>query len=185
MWATHRELDEGMRVELERLCVAEPPLAAVRADRAPRCREEVLTLLAPAAAEFRGPSYVLPEHLPEDRRAREIDAAEVSAYARVFPWLPEEFSHVAPVVITFAGAEPAAICHAPRGCTARAAEAGVETRAAFRRRGLGAAAVACWARAVRRRGLLALYSTAWENAASQALACRLGARPYGEVWHVS
>jgi RimJ/RimL family protein N-acetyltransferase len=61
-----------------------------------------------------------------------------------------------------------------------AAEAGVETLEAFRGRGLATAAVACWARAVQRSGRLALYSTSWDNAPSQAVARRLSARLYGE-----
>ncbi len=44
---------------------------------------------------------------------------------------------------------------------------------------------AAWARAIQRRGLVALYSTSWENAASRALARRLSARVYGEDWHVT
>jgi hypothetical protein len=37
---------------------------------------------------------------------------------------------------------------------------------------------------VQRGGWLALYSTTWENAASQAVARRLSARLYGETWQV-
>lgn len=69
--------------------------------------------------------------------------------------------------------------------TDRAAEAGVETLAPFRGRGLATAAVACWARAVQRGGRLALYGTTWENAASRGVARRLSARFYGETWQVT
>jgi RimJ/RimL family protein N-acetyltransferase len=99
--------------------------------------------------------------------------------------LANHFNALAPVVIAFADGQPAAVCHSPRGCTAVAAEAGVETLEPFRNRGLATAAVACWARAIQRTGRLALYSTSWENVASLRVARRLSARPYGENWHLS
>jgi hypothetical protein len=98
--------------------------------------------------------------------------------------LANHFDALAPVVIAFDAGRPAALCHSPRGCTAAAAEAGVETLEPLRGRGLATAAVACWARAVQRTGRLALYSCSWENAASQAVARKLSARIYGENWHV-
>lgn len=185
VWATRSDVDPATRDELHRLCAAEPVLAAPRAELTPACRERVRELLAPVAVEYRGPAYVLPERPPHDPRAREVSADERSVWIEAFPWLAEEFTAVAPVVIAFEAGRAAAICHTPRGCTARAAEAGVETLEAFRGRGLATAAVACWARAIQRTGRLALYSTSWENAASRAIARRLSARLYGEDWHLT
>jgi RimJ/RimL family protein N-acetyltransferase len=145
----------------------------------------VLSLLAPVEVEYRGPAYVLPDRLPHDGRAREISVNESSDWLEAFPWLADEFESVAPVVIAFEAGQPAAICHSPRGLSAFAAEAGVETLEPFRRRGLATAAVACWARAVQRTGRRALYSTSSENSPSQAVARRLSARLYGENWHVT
>jgi len=59
--------------------------------------------------------------------AREVSADESALWSEAFPWLAEVFEAVAPVVIAFAGRQPAAICHSPRGHTAYAAEAGVVT----------------------------------------------------------
>jgi RimJ/RimL family protein N-acetyltransferase len=185
VWAVRADVDRATRDELERLCSSEPRLAAPDPGSGPACRERVRELLAPVAAEHRGPAYVLPEALPRDDRAREVAAPEGSAWAAAFPWLVECFDAVAPVSVAFEAGEAAAVCHSPRGRTAHAAEAGVETLERFRGRGLATAAVACWARAVQRSGRLALYSTAWENAASRAVAHRLGARLYGEDWHVT
>jgi hypothetical protein len=184
-WALRGDVDPAAAAELERLCAAEPVLATPSAGDAPRCRAGVLERLAPVELEHRGPAYVLPDALPRDERARELTPELLDACACAFPWLAHELTAVSPVAVAFDSGEPAAICHSPRGCTALAAEAGVETLAGFRGRGLATAAVACWARAVRRSGRLALYSTSWENAASQALARRLGARMYGEDWHVA
>ena len=150
----------------------------------PACRTRVLELLAPVTTEYRGPAYVLPDSLPNDDRAREVAAGERALWGDAFRWLAEHFEALAPVVIAFDAGRPAAICHSPRGCTASAAEAGVETLEPFRGLGLATAAVACWARAAQRTGRLALYSCSWENAASQEVARKLSARIYGENWHV-
>jgi RimJ/RimL family protein N-acetyltransferase len=185
VWALRQDLGAETSEVLRRHCAAEPRLITPRADSRPSCREPALRLLAPVESEYRGPAYVLPEGLPADDRAREVAADERSLWCDAFPWLAAEFDAVAPVAIAFAGGRPAAICHSPRGRTALAAEAGVETLAPFRGQGLATAAVACWARAVQQSGRIALYSTSWDNAASQAIARRLSARLYGENWHLS
>jgi hypothetical protein len=185
VWATRVDVERGTALELHRLCAAERTLAAPSVERGPACRERVRELLAPVTAEHRGPAYVLPDQLPDDPRAREVTADERHAWSEAFPWVAEEFAAIAPVVIAFEAGHPAAICHTPRGCTAAAAEAGVETLEPFRGRGLATAAVARWARVIQRSGRLALYSTSWQNAASQAVARRLSACLYGEDWHVT
>jgi hypothetical protein len=181
-WAIRMDVDARVRAELERLLGEEPPWVASSAGEGPRCAARARVLLAPVSAEHRGPAYVLEDELPRDSRAREVSASECAAWRGAFPWLAAEFEAVAPVAIAFEAGQPAAICHSPRGLTAEAAEAGVETVESFRGRGLATAAVACWARAVRRSGRIALYSTSWENRASQGVARRLSARLYGEDW---
>jgi hypothetical protein len=184
-WATHRDLDAATRDVLESLFAAEPPLLAPSAAARPACYARVLEIVGAFTAEYRGPVYVLPRDLPLDARAREIAEDEVAACAAAFPWLADEFPAIAPVAVAFEGGEPASICHAPRGCTAAAAEAGVETLPAFRGRGLATAAVACWAHAVQRSGRVAFYGASWENAASRAVARRLAARLVGEDWNLT
>ncbi len=184
-WAVRRDIDPATRDALESLCSAEPSLAAPRAEESPACRARVRELLSPVESEWRGPAYRLPEGLPLDERAREVTAGDRSDWLEAFPWLEQHFAAFEPVVIAFDAGRPAALCHSPRGRTGRAAEAGVETLAPFRGRGLATAAVACWARTVQRAGLIALYSTSWENEASQRVARRLSARLYGENWHLT
>lgn len=185
VWAVRHDVDPATRTALAALCAAEPPLDTPSAGRLPRCRDRVLELLGPIASEWSGPAYVLTNDLPADDRARLVSAEETDAWRDAFPWLGSHFAALSPVAIAFDGGRPAALCHSPRGCTRDAAEAGVETLEPFRGRGLATAAVACWARAVQQSGRVALYSTSWDNAASQRIAQRLGATQYGEDWHVT
>ncbi|WP_369127476.1 GNAT family N-acetyltransferase [Candidatus Entotheonella palauensis] len=69
--------------------------------------------------------------------------------------------------------------------TSQAHEAGVETAQDFRGRGYAAAVVSAWAHAVRQIGLIPLYSTSWQNMASQAVARKLGLVPYGTDLHMT
>lgn len=184
VWAVRVDVDRSTKRSLDRLFPAEPTLESPCADRSPACRELVQRALAPIEEEWRGPAYVLPEDLPCDSRARQVTADETSEWCEVFPWLADHFDELAPVVIAFSDGQPASVCHSPRGCTAFAAEAGVETLEPFRNRGLATAAVARWARLIQRTGRLALYSTSWENAESLSVSRRLSARLYGEDWHL-
>lgn len=77
-----------------------------------------------------------------------------------------------------------AVCYSSRD-GAEACEAGVETATTYRGQGLGALVVRAWAAAVQRSGRHALYSTSWDNLPSQRIAARLGARQYGENWHLA
>jgi RimJ/RimL family protein N-acetyltransferase len=97
-------------------------------------------------------------------------------------WLPVDPEQIYAAVVEEQAA--VTICFCSR-LTDRAAEAGIETAAPFRRRGYAAAAAAGWAAEVRRRGRVALYSTSWDNLASQGVARKLGMRLYGEDWSIA
>ena len=185
VWGVRQDVDAAVAAELDRLCAAEPPLAAPGPRARPSSAERARELLAPVSLEWRGPAYVLPAELPADERARELTSASPPEWLEPFSWLRDRLDEYAPVAIALQDGEPAALCHSPRGMTDHAAEAGVLTLEPLRGRGLATAAVACWARAVQQRGRLALYSTSWDNLASQAVARRLSARLYGENWHLT
>lgn len=75
------------------------------------------------------------------------------------------------------------VCRSVR-ITPAAHEAGVETLPEFRGKGYARDVVAGWVHAVRSLGSIPLYSTSWENTASQAVARKLQVVPYGADFHV-
>ncbi|GAC1547427.1 MAG: hypothetical protein NVS2B7_23150 [Herpetosiphon sp.] len=132
-----------------------------------------------------GPAYYFPD---------EIDEIQVSGSTVVItemnidllrPLIPqremEDISRVLsvgqPWVVMVHEGSSATCCYSARK-TERVAEAGVWTLEAFRGRGFAPASVAAWARRVRGIGRIPLYSTSWENIASQRVARKLGLIQY-------
>jgi len=64
-------------------------------------------------------------------------------------------------------------------------EAGVETLPEFRGNGFAKEVTAGWARAVDALGAIPMYSTSWQNTASQAVAKKLGLICYGAEFHIT
>jgi RimJ/RimL family protein N-acetyltransferase len=187
VWRFRHDLPDELVRELEALCCAEP--AAANLADPPTQAGAIRALLeehAPIADEWRGPAYRVPDsvHAP----AEVILISEINAHLLEanFPWTitePGGFK-IGPLAAAVAGNRAVSICFCSR-ITAQAAEAGVETVEAARRHGYASAAVAAWAAAVRRRGLVALYSTSWENLASQGVARKLGMIRYGDDWSIT
>jgi hypothetical protein len=99
-------------------------------------------------------------------------------------WLPD-VPHRQPMMAMIENGQAVSLCASVR-ITATSHEAGVETLPGYRRRGHAVSAVAGWAGAVRGRGVgMMFYSTSWENAASRAVAARLGLIPIGTDFSVS
>jgi hypothetical protein len=86
-----------------------------------------------------------------------------------------------PVMAILEGGRPVSVCYCARASSV-AAEAGVDTAEAWRGRGFGPRVVAAWALAVQASGRIPLYSTAWTNGASLAVARKLGLSTYASDW---
>ncbi len=99
------------------------------------------------------------------------------------PWV-EDIGQSEPLVAIVQEDSAVSVCGSVR-ITPEAHEAGVETSANARGRGFAVAVVAAWAQAVRALGAEPLYSTSWDNAASQAVANKLGLIPYASTFHMA
>ncbi len=99
-------------------------------------------------------------------------------------WTASEIPECSPILAVVEKGHAISICFCARK-SAVAAEAGVETAAPFRGRGLGSRVTAAWALAIRSSGRLPLYSTSWSNGSSLGVARKLGLEMCASDWSLS
>lgn len=188
VWRVRRDLPDSVASRLESLAAGEAVTDDLRA--APRELATMLAALAalaalketgPARVGHAGPAYRFAEGLAAPSGVTRITAAN----AHLLRWLPgwrddleRGLDAYEPILAVIEDGAAVAICASVR-LTDRAAEAGVETLADYRGRGYAPMVVAAWASAVRETGRTPLYSTAWDNLASQVVASKLGLIAYG------
>ena len=135
-------------------------------------------------AGYRGPAFRFPDRPSAGAGVRELLRDPGSSQtAPELAWIREVRPFQLPLAVARnPSGEVVSVCHSARA-TARAAEAGVETAAGYRGRGLAGDVVLAWAAAVLAEGRLPLYSTQWCNHASRAVARKLGLIMYAEDYH--
>lgn len=180
LWRCRHDLPPDLTDELGRL-VAEEPIAADLRDE-PRNLARIRALLgshAPIAGAWHGPAYHFPDAplAPPDGVVR-VTAANGEVLRSNFLDLIAQLDWLQPCLAVVEGGAAVSVCFSSRNHP-RAAEAGVNTLEAARGRGYAARVVAGWAAAVRAEGRIPLYSTSWDNVASQGVARRLGLVLYG------
>lgn len=186
-WRFRYDLPADLVAQLERLCQSEPVAADLQA--LPQNYDAIKALLAtqaPAESDYRGPAYWIPEAVTAPPYAVLLDEAAIAAAQPHFPWLTpaDPYYAMGPVAAVIVDGHAVSLCFCSR-TPGLATEAGLETVAGYRGKGYAGVAVACWAAAVRQRGCLPLYSTSWDNYASQRVANKLGLNCYGEDWSFS
>ncbi len=127
-------------------------------------------------------AWPLPES-PDVREARLLEPAEVAGLRHVPRALREELLGAvgySPVAGAFAGGAPVAFCYAT-GITETLWDVSIDTLEAYRRRGLAQLAFRCLAAVMGQRGQRPVWGALDGNAASLALAARLGFRPSGRL----
>ncbi len=179
VWAVRADLPQELADELERLARAEPPAADLRTDPVHAERYRAL-----AGGElYAGPAFTFPEEIAPPPAT--VLVGPLQLLARNFPgWTSAEIEGRSPVVAVVEDGHAVSVCFCARRSDA-AAEAGLETAAAFRGRGLGPHVAAAWALAVRASGRIPLYSTSWLNGASLSVARKLSLVAYANTWSLS
>jgi RimJ/RimL family protein N-acetyltransferase len=178
-WRFRHDLSEALVRRLEELASAEPISSDLRAD--PACLDQLRAALAscaPIQREFAGPAYRFPDTIGRPDGVVAITAANAEILRENFSDLIETLHILQPCMAIVRDGAAVSVCFSSR-LPGRAVEAGVNTSEGFRGRGYAAAATAAWALAVRERGVIPLYSTSWDNLASQGVARRLGLIMYG------
>ena len=196
LWRFRDDLDAECVRALARLAGREPPLPESPAGEPPPPERlgAFRSRLGPAV-EWRGPAYRFPEAIPEPPTGgyelREIGPGDEGLLEGALADWASELADRAPCIAAMRDGRALSICassrplHVPGSPRSPVAEAGVETDAAARGRGLATAVVAHWALAVRARGGEPMYSTSWENRASRSVARKLSLVFYGEDLHFS
>lgn len=185
VWRLRHDLPPTLAAELAGVLANEPPLGDPRQPAVTYERlGAALEAVAPVERVWDGPAWWIPEDV--DLRY-DITTETVVAAALLrgeFPGWARDLAAASPCVAVVVDGAAVAVCCSAR-TSPRASEAGVETLERYRGRGYASAVVAAWAAEVRRAGRLPLYSTSWDNVASQAVARRLGLRLYGIDLHIT
>ncbi len=187
VWLFRHDIPADLAHDLDVVCRSEPP--AERLIAPPGIATAIRAALqarSPISREYRGPAFLIPEYQGVPPQAESITMANGHLLEAGFPWMLPHLTtevDIGPVTAAIVNGSAVSICYCAR-LSPLAAEAGVETLDAMRGKGHATAAVAAWATALRRRGLLPLYSTSWENLASQRVAEKVGAVCYGEDWEI-
>jgi GNAT superfamily N-acetyltransferase len=189
LWRFRADLPAALVRDLARLAAAEragrdldlPP------EREAALRER-LEAFAPVEHVFAGPAFRFPDALPRDEdagggaaRSVVITPSNAHALEGVFSWVRDELAERAPCLAIVEDGRAVAVCCCATlpGPDAQAVEASLGTLEGFRGRGLGARVTAAWARAVRERGLLPLFSSSFANRGALGVARRLRLVRYG------
>ncbi len=125
-----------------------------------------------------GPVYRFPEEISSSGDAILLTQANRERAKETFPWLFEEVADWQPCFVVIQDGAAVSACYSSR-IGPLAAEAGVDTLAAFRGRGYAAAVTAAWGSEIRAMGRIPIYSTSWSNLASQGVARRVGLELFG------
>jgi RimJ/RimL family protein N-acetyltransferase len=185
LWRFRADLPQSLVEELEALCLDEPVGQALQAK--PRHAEAYMRLLdrhAPVQKWWLGPAYHFTEYVEPSRPLLAITETNAETLRGGFEALVAELPDWQPFVALIERDRAVSICRSVR-ITPEAHEAGVETLPEFRRKGYAKDVVAGWARFVQSMGATPLYSTSWENTASQAVAKKLRLAPFGVDFHIS
>ena len=133
---------------------------------------------------WEGPAYRFPKSMQSPNLGVRINSENSHLLKAEFADFISDLNRIGSVAAVIEGGRAVSICHSARR-SEHAEEAGVETIPSHVGRGYATAAVACWARMVKDRGRIPLYSTSWDNAASQRVGEKLGLIMYGANFHVT
>jgi hypothetical protein len=178
LWRFRDDLPPDLVRNLDAVLAREPIPTDLR--RPPACLAalvDVLSAHAPVGTISQGPAWRFPDDIASPPGVVAIRSETRDLVREHYPFLADHLEDLQPCFAVVVGGA-VSVCFSSR-ITAAAAEAGVDTVAAFRGRGHATAVTAAWALAVRQSGRIPLYSTSWDNLASQRVANRLGLVLYG------
>lgn len=178
-----QDLDAALVHDIESLCRTIPP--GPTADGPFNGIAPILARMesdGPISNTWTGPAYHFgpdPQAVPGTVHITEANARALERY--LGEWLVDVEAGLPMTALLVDGNAVSLCCSA--AVSHRAHEAGVETHPEFRGRGYAGQVTAAWARLVSSQGRYPLYSTSWENTASQVVAKKLDLVQYGSTFH--
>jgi hypothetical protein len=179
LWRFRDDLPPDLVKELESLLTAEP--IATDLTQPPTCYSALSDLLnehVPIDSTWQGPAWYFPDAIAPHQNVSAFPPSPRALLQEHFPFLATDLENCQPCRAVIHNGSAVSVCFSSRNST-EAAEAGLNTVEAFRGRGFAVAVTAAWALAVRQSGRIPLYSTSWDNVASQSVARRLNLILYG------
>lgn len=169
----HDESDDIVEI-LNSLIKSEPPTSDFKKPLKYQAEySQILGQNTPINTIHSGPAYVFPELSPSEKTIL-IGEDNTNLVAQHFPYTLEIIGFRSPVIVGVVDDSAVSACFSARK-TNTVAEAGVFTIEAYRKKGYAYTVVRDWAIAIRERGLQPIYSTSYDNLASQSVANKLGA----------
>ena len=185
LWRFRTDLPGDLVADLERLCRGEPETAAL--SKTPEDLEEYVRLLesqTPIERVQAGPAYWFSTDVVPVVQPVEINETNANLLrGGLEDWLGD-VPHRHPFMAMVEDGHAVSVCASVRISSA-AHEAGVETLPAYRRKGYAVNVIAGWAHTVRKMRAIPLYSTSWDNTASQNVAAKLGLSMFGVDFHIT
>lgn len=185
VWRFRADVPKILSEELDALCADEPPVD-IEFNEPPRHLETFVRLLesdAPVQEMSSGPAYQFIQYEMPSKILLAVTENNAEMLQGGFEDLISDVSVEQPFVAHIEGNRAVSVCRSVR-ITSEAHEAGLETLPDFRGKGYAKQVAAEWARRVRVAGAIPLYSTSWENNASQAVARKLHLKCYGADFQV-
>ena len=179
------DLPDNVVTQLKEVAAVEPmPVNSQKIPRNRRQFEDILQSHAPIERIWIGPAYRFPEHITPPTNVIQLSFKNAGLLKGGFAEMVSEVNSSQPYLAIIEDSQAVSICRSVR-LSSHAHEAGVDTLIDHRRRGYATSVVAAWALAVRALNRVPLYSTSWDNIASQSVARRLGLVQYGVDYHVT
>jgi len=179
------DLPDNVVAQLKEIAAAESmPVNSQKIPRNRRQFEDILQSHAPIERVWIGPAYRFPKHITPPANVVRLSRENVGLLKGDFAEVVSELNSSQPYLAVIEDSQVVSICQSVR-LSSHAHEAGVDTLVGYRQRGYATSVVAAWALAVRALNRVPLYSTSWDNVASQGVAQRLGLVQYGVDYHVT
>jgi hypothetical protein len=188
VWRLRADVPDETAADLVKILASESPATELRKPpETDSMLSEAILRLGPIARIGAGPAFRFPVDNSVASDVVMIDTTNVEVVRKEFPdhfpWLADEFAIREPIAAIPQDGIAVSICFCAR-LTPNAAEAGVDSSERFRGRGFASRATSAWADALRESGRTPLYSTSWDNLASQHVARKLGLVIYGADYSI-